>query len=93
MNWQLLSSENDTMFEGALRRWRLTPDGEPIATATSRLLPVRRDGRAAMLKIATEPEERRGAEMMLWWAGDGAARVLAHARAARRKERAAGTTS
>jgi streptomycin 6-kinase len=31
-----------------------------------------------MLKIATEAEERQGAESMAWWNGDGAARVLAH---------------
>jgi streptomycin 6-kinase len=66
------------MFENYLDRWRLDPDGEPITTATSRLLPVRRDGAPAMLKVATEPEERRGADTITWWDGDGAARVLAH---------------
>ncbi|HEX7199533.1 MAG TPA: aminoglycoside phosphotransferase family protein, partial [Dongiaceae bacterium] len=67
------------VFERHLALWQLTPDGDPIATRTSRLLPVRcRDGMAAMLKIASEEEEARGAALMIWWAGDGAARALAH---------------
>ena len=60
---------------------------------SSRLLPVRRDGMPAMLKIATEPEERRGAETMVWWAGEGAARVLAHDGDALLMERATGERS
>ena len=46
-----------------------------------------------MLKIATEPEERRGAETLVWWAGEGAARALAHDGAALLMERAMGTQS
>ena len=66
-------------FERHLALWQLSPDGDPIATRSSRLLPVRcRDGMAAMLKIAVEEEEARGAALMIWWAGDGAARVLIH---------------
>jgi streptomycin 6-kinase len=81
------------MFEDYLDRWRLDPDGEPITTATSHLLPVRRDGVPAMLKVATEPEERRGADTMTWWDGDGAAHVLAHEDDALLMERAEGSTS
>jgi streptomycin 6-kinase len=81
------------MFENYLDRWRLDPDGEPITTATSLLLPVRRDGVPAMLKVATEPEERRGADTITWWDGDGAARVLAHEGDALLMERAEGSTS
>lgn len=40
------------MFDPYLARWQLTPDGEPIPTYSSRLLPVRRDGEPAMLKTA-----------------------------------------
>lgn len=65
------------MFEAYLRRWALTPDGDPIVTQASRLMPVRRDGAPAMLKIALEAEERFGGLLMAWWDGDGAARVLA----------------
>jgi streptomycin 6-kinase len=81
------------MFENYLDRWRLEPDGEPITTATSRLLPVRRDGVPAMLKVATEPEERRGADTMTWWDGEGAAHVLAHEGDGLLMERAEGATS
>jgi streptomycin 6-kinase len=59
-------------------RWDLVPDGEPIETPSSLLLAVRRHGEPAMLKIAREEEERRGGRLMVWWNGDGAARVLAH---------------
>ncbi|MCD6057664.1 MAG: hypothetical protein K0Q89_1194 [Thermomicrobiales bacterium] len=81
------------MFEDYLDRWRLDPDGEPIVTTTSRLLPVRRDGAPVMLKVATEPEERRGADTMIWWDGEGAAHVLAHEGDALLMERAEGSTS
>ncbi|MCX4153143.1 MULTISPECIES: aminoglycoside phosphotransferase family protein [Paraburkholderia] len=66
------------MFAEYLVKWDLLPDGEPIRTHSSRLLPVRQHGVAAMLKVAQEPEEKFGAQLMVWWDGDGAARVLAH---------------
>src|SRR5918993_4113758 len=81
------------MFENYLHRWQLAPDGEPIITPPTRLLPVRRGGVPAMLKVATVPEERRGADTMTWWDGDGAARVLAHEGDALLMERAEGSTS
>jgi streptomycin 6-kinase len=81
-------------FDRYLTLWQLTPDGDPIATRSSRLLPVRcRDGAAAMLKIAVEEEERQGAALMLWWEGDGAARVLAQESDALLLERALGRFS
>jgi len=76
-----------------LAQWRLTPDGTPLTTLTSILLPVRREGMPAMLKVATEAEERQGAESMIWWGGDGAARVLAHADDGLLMERAMGKGS
>lgn len=63
-------------FDEHLRRWRLEVDGNPIVTPGARLLPVRRDGVAAMLKVATADEEKSGARVMLWWGGRGAAPVL-----------------
>jgi len=81
------------MFDDHLARWGLAPDGDPIITRSSRLLPVRREGAPAMLKIATAAEERRGGLLMVWWDGQGAARVLAHAGAALLMERAAGGAS
>ncbi len=81
------------MFESFLSRWSLTPDGEPISTHSSSLLPVRRGDEPAMLKIALGEEERNGAALMVWWGGDGAARVLAHDGEAILLERALGTRS
>jgi streptomycin 6-kinase len=81
------------LFDHYLARWDLTPDGEPIITRNSRLLPVRRGETPAMLKIAVEAEERRGAAFMLWWNGEGAARVLAHDGDALLMERAMGEDS
>ena len=81
------------MFAEYLLRWNLTPDGEPLTTPTSHLLPVRYKGLPAMLKIATEAEESFGGGLMAWWDGDGAARVYAHDGDALLMERAAGTQS
>jgi streptomycin 6-kinase len=63
-----------------LDRWSLIPDGGPFSTPYTRslLMPVRQAGRAAILKLAGGPEEARGAGLMAWWAGEGAAPVLAH---------------
>jgi streptomycin 6-kinase len=65
-------------MERWLAAWGLTPDGYPFSTPYTRsvLAPVRRGGEPAMLKLAGHPEEARGAAMMAWWAGDGAAPVL-----------------
>ena len=63
-------------FEPWMSHWALEADGASILTPMGRLLPVRRDGEPAMLKIATEPEERLGWALLDWWDGDGAARVL-----------------
>ncbi|MPZ33135.1 MAG: APH(6) family putative aminoglycoside O-phosphotransferase [Rhodospirillales bacterium] len=76
-----------------LARWDLVPDGEPITTPSSLLLPVRHNGVSAMLKIAREDEERRGGALMAWWDGDGAARVLAQHGPALLLERANGPRS
>jgi streptomycin 6-kinase len=62
-----------------LTLWNLSADGPPIVTHSSELLPVRlADGTAGMLKVATHPEEIFAGGLMVWWNGDGAARVLAH---------------
>jgi streptomycin 6-kinase len=68
-----------TPFAPWLARWDLTPDGEPFQTRYARnwLLPVLQRDMPAMLKIATSQEEIDGAAVMAWWAGSGAARVLA----------------
>lgn len=66
------------MFDTYLECWNLIPDGDPIITNNSRLLPTHQDDEPVMLKIAVDPEEKAGASLMTWWAGDGAARVLAY---------------
>ena len=81
------------MFGPYLRRWNLVSDGEPIATHSSDLLPVRSGDAPAMLKVARSEEERRGASLMAWWDGTGAARVLAHHGDAILLERAVGRRS
>jgi streptomycin 6-kinase len=74
-----------------LRRWALTAEAPAFTTPFgSRLQAVRRGGAAAMLKLAGGPEERDGAALMEWWAGDGAARVLAREGEALLLERASG---
>jgi len=81
------------MFDKYLTRWALTPDGDPIVTETSRLLPVRWRGAPAILKIATHAEEKLGNRLMGWWDGNGAARVLEHDGDALLMERAVSATS
>ncbi len=55
---------------------------------SGRLLPVQWQGIPAMLKVSEEAEEKRGGQLLVWWAGQGAARVLAHTDGAILLERA-----
>jgi streptomycin 6-kinase len=82
-----------TIFNHYLNQWHLAPDGDPIITNTSRLLPVIYKGTNAMLKIAFSEEESRGAKLMVWWNGEGAARVFKHEEDAILMERAIGNRS
>ena len=82
-----------SIFEPWLSRWHLDPDGAEIVTASARLLPVLRGGVQAMLKIADDPRERGVADLMRWWNGRGAARVLASDGEALLIERASGLHS
>ena len=72
-------------------RWDLIPDGDPLHTPSSDLLPALAAGLPSMLKLARDPTERRAGPVLRRWAGDGAARVLAwdHAEGAMPMERAA----
>ena len=82
-------------FQPWLDRWGLVPDGEAFTTqyTGSWLLPVRQGGRAAILKLASVPEEIAGAALMAWWDGQGAAEVLARQDEALLLERAEGSRS
>jgi streptomycin 6-kinase len=81
------------MFDPYLALWGLVPDGTARFTPRGGLLPVRRGGVPAMLKVAAEPEEMRGGILMSWWGGEGAAHVQAMDGPALLLERAQGTGS
>jgi len=73
----VIDPELAAVFAPWLARWGLQPDGAPIVTLSSKLLPVRRGGEALMLKAAMQPEEIAGHALMGWWDGQGAARLEA----------------
>lgn len=81
------------MFAPYLECWGLVADGNAIVTRANQLLPVRRQGEPAMLKLVGCEDERRGANVLRWWAGDGAARVLELDGQALLMERAEGSKS
>jgi streptomycin 6-kinase len=81
------------MFSEYLKRWNLKKDGSSIITATSALLPVLWGDIPAILKVAVLDEEKFGNQLMIWWSGTGAARVLAHANDAIVMERAEASVS
>lgn len=76
-----------------LELWKLQPEGNTFYTARSLLQPVLYQGLPAMLKIAMEAEERKGALLMKWWNGAGAARVYQHDEQALLLERISGDKS
>jgi streptomycin 6-kinase len=82
-----------SLFERYVVMWDLTHDGIPIVTRSSRLLPVRKNGVPAMVKVAVEAEERFGNLLMLWWRGRGTAPIMAHEGEALLMERAEGKRS
>lgn len=81
------------IFAPYIERWRLAPDGAPITTPAAHLLPVRRDGAPAMLKVVTLDEAKPGNILLAWWEGQGAARVYEMDGDAILMERALGTRS
>lgn len=81
------------MFKPYLDLWGLAANGEPVFTPTAHLLPVLRDGSPAMLKLSSSPDQQRGAALLDWWGGEGAARAFERDDAALLMERAMGTRS
>lgn len=81
------------MFDQYLKRWSLSIDGDAFVSLNGNLLPVRQGDIPAMLKISQTPEEQAGNQLMAWWAGDGAAPVLAHDGEALLMKRAQGSAS
>ncbi|HEV2354760.1 MAG TPA: aminoglycoside phosphotransferase family protein, partial [Puia sp.] len=84
-----MSDELDQYLKG----WDLLPDGEPFATFSGVLQPVRLSGAKCMLKVARREKDRRAGELLVWWNGEGAVKVLAHDRNAILMERATGASS
>jgi streptomycin 6-kinase len=82
-----------SIFVPYLKTWQLEPDGIPIQTHSSHLLPVKYGEIPAMLKIALHAEEERGATIMEFWNGRGAARVFKREGEALLMERAMGKSS
>ena len=81
------------MFDLYIDRWSLTPDGDPIITHSSDLLPVLWRDKPAMLKIARDVDEKFGNRVLRWWDGDGTAFVYEHDDDAALMERATGPGS
>ncbi|HEV7320975.1 MAG TPA: aminoglycoside phosphotransferase family protein [Ensifer sp.] len=63
------------MFASYFEKWSLQPDGDAIVTPSSHLFPVRYGNQSAMLKVAQDPEEKFGRLPMVYWNGQGAAKV------------------
>jgi streptomycin 6-kinase len=82
------------MFDEYIARWNLILDGRPTATRSSRVLPVRQDGEAAVLKMLKPGvDEHNAAAFLEYLDGNGAVRLLAADRGALLMERATGTRS
>ena len=79
--WRVNGRHPEGLFDFTpwLQHWELVPTGLALRTPTGHLLPVNFAGQPAMLKVSSEPEEREGAQVLAWWEGAGAARVLASA--------------
>jgi streptomycin 6-kinase len=77
-----------------LTRWRLDPDGAPIETRSSWLLPVRCGGTPAMLKVLKPgSDERNAATILRYFGGSGAVRLFEADECALLMERADGRRS
>ena len=70
------------------RIWRLQYTDECLTTKSGMLQPAIFEGRECMLKIIRREKDHRGNELMIWWNGEGAARVWMHDKTAVLMERA-----
>ena len=68
--------------------WNLEYDGESFTTNSGLLQPALFEGKECMLKIGRREKDTRANELMIWWQGDGAAKVLRHDQLALLMERA-----
>ena len=76
-----------------IRLWNLKEDGAPFTSYSGFLQPVLQGDIKCMLKIARRGKDRRANELMVWWNGVGAAKVLLHDPIALLMERASDNSS
>lgn len=81
------------LFAPWLERWALTPDGEAISGTWATVLPVRRGDELGMLKAGLTDSETAALDLLAWYDGDGAVRLLERGDGAVLMERAVGTRS
>ncbi len=96
LNWHKFESMNleaEKYLRHYTGRWALIPEGEFFYTHSGLLQPVVFEGTKAIIKISKRKQEDRAAKLMLWWQGDGAAKVLRYEYPALLMERAAGNLS
>ena len=86
-------SGEQTSLQPWLAAWHLVPDGPAFSTHHARLIPVVYQNQPAMLKVTANADEIRGATIMEWWNGQGAAPVLKRDKGALLLERAEGSRS
>lgn len=68
---------NTATADDLISEWHLRVEGDPIDGHRSLVVPVRADGRAAVLKIAPPEQHNAGEHLVLrQWNGDGAVRLL-----------------
>ncbi len=64
-------------FTAHLEKWNVIPDGSPIETPSSWLMPVKRGAAPAMLKVYKPlSDERHGTDYLKYIGGDGVVRVF-----------------
>ncbi|SEW43748.1 aminoglycoside phosphotransferase family protein [Chitinophaga arvensicola] len=68
--------EEQQLLQYYKQHWQLSDDGPAFVTHSSLLQPVLFNQAPAMLKIPLEAEEKLGYRLMVWWNGQGAAKVL-----------------
>jgi|SRR5471030_95286 len=83
----------EIQLKQCLIQWNATPQGSYWVTPSSLLQPVVCQGQQAMIKISRTLNEQRGAALMVWWQGHGAAHVLAQKGDAMLLERITGERS
>lgn len=88
-----MNFHNEDAFSEYFNFWELAVDGPFIETPRAMLLPVIWHDRPAMLKVSASLEERQGYDLLEWWNGKGASKILARSGAAILMERATGMRS